>query len=52
MEAILLITILSGPFSGEMFGIPFATVQACFDAKTLVSDSLDYDHNLVCQEFP
>lgn len=52
MEAILLITILGGPFDGEIFGVPFITMQACLDAKATVSDSLDYDHALVCREAP
>lgn len=52
MEAILLITVLSGPFDGQQFTVPFTTMQACLDAKNAVSDTLDYDHKLVCLETP
>lgn len=53
MEAIVMwVTILSGPLDGATYGIIYYSEQACLDAKTPVSDSLDYDHTLVCREVP
>ena len=46
---ILWITILSGPIDGTVYGIPYATEEACRDAKRDVSNTLDYDHNLTCE---
>jgi hypothetical protein len=46
--AILWITILSGPMDGASYGIVFYSQEACLAAKSAVSDTLDYDHNMEC----
>jgi hypothetical protein len=51
MIVILWVTLLSGPYEGEVFGIPYFSEQACSDAKAAVSDTLDYDHNMICEAF-
>lgn len=53
MEAIVMwVTMLSGPLDGTVYGIVYYSEQACLEAKATISETLDYDHNLVCQEFP
>lgn len=47
---ILWITILSGPMDGMAFGVPYETMEACLSAKSHVSGTLDYDHNMTCKE--
>lgn len=47
---ILWITILSGPMDGLSFGIPYETLEACVSAKNEISNTLEYDHNMTCEE--
>jgi hypothetical protein len=49
MIVVLWVTLLSGPFDGESYGIPYFSQQACLDAKRTVSNTLDYDHNMTCE---
>ena len=46
--AIMLVTVHSGPFVGESFVIPYGSYEACQAAIKPVSDTLDYDHSLLC----
>jgi len=48
--AILWVTLLSGPLSGETFGIPYLTMESCVAAKPIISATLEYDHNMICRE--
>lgn len=49
---ILWITMLGGPLDGDTYGIPFVSEESCIAAKKTVSDSLDYDHNMICETLP
>ena len=46
--AILLVTIHSGPLEGESFVIPYNTLESCMAAIKPISNTLDYDHSLLC----
>ena len=45
---IMLVTILSGPMEGESFVIPYNSEEACRASQKTISDTLDYDHNMLC----
>lgn len=49
---VLWVTILSGPMDGASYGIIHYTEASCLNAKTAISDTLDYDHNLECEAMP
>lgn len=48
--AVMLVTILSGPMEGTKFTVPFETIEQCLGAKSAISDTLVYDHNMQCSE--
>lgn len=45
---VLWITILSGPMEDASYGVIFHTEEACMAAKSAISSTLDYDHNMEC----
>lgn len=47
---VMWITILSGYLEGANIVIPYPSLAACEAALNPVSDTLDYDHSLVCEE--
>ena len=49
---ILWITILSGPMDGASYGVIFYSEDACMEAKSNISNELDYDHKLECGPMP
>jgi hypothetical protein len=46
------VTVLSGALQGDVFGIVYTTEDACRSALSVVSNTLDYDHNLSCDTLP
>jgi hypothetical protein len=49
---IMWVTVLSGVLQGDVFGIVYMTEEACRGALSVVSNTLDYDHNLSCDTLP
>jgi hypothetical protein len=47
---VLWITILSGPLDGAVTGIIYPSLEACEAALQPISQTLPYDHNLLCEE--
>lgn len=47
---VMWITILSGYLEGESIAIPYPSLAACEAALNSISDTLPYDHSLVCEE--
>lgn len=47
---ILWITFLGGPFDGERTFLAYPSLQDCLAATSAVSQTLNYDHNLSCEE--
>jgi len=47
---VMWITILSGYLEGANIAIPYPSLAACEAALNPVSDTLPYDHSLVCEE--
>lgn len=49
---IMIITILSGPLEGSQMFLPYPSIDACWDATNLVSESIDsaYDHSMDCKQ--
>lgn len=47
---VMWITILSGYLEGTNIAIPYPSLTACEAALNAVSDTLPYDHSLVCEE--
>lgn len=46
---IMWITVFGGTLDGVVYGIPYDTAQACEEAIVAVSNTLPYDHNMVCE---
>lgn len=49
---VLWVTILSGPMEDASYGVIFYSESACMEAKSNVSNELDYDHKLECTPMP
>ena len=49
---IMWVTVLSGSLAGDIYGILYMTEDACRSALSVVSNTLDYDHNLSCDTLP
>lgn len=47
---VLWITVLSGPLDGSTSGLIYPSLEACEAATTTISNTLTYDHSLVCEE--
>ncbi len=47
---ILWITVLGGPLDGSTSGLVYSSLDQCERATTVVSATLDYDHNMSCDE--
>ena len=47
---ILWVTLLSGPFDGDRFFMVYPSLETCEAALTPVSDTLPYDHSMICEE--
>lgn len=47
---ILWITVLGGPLDGSTSGLVYSSLDKCEKAKIVVSATLDYDHNMYCDE--
>ena len=48
--AIMWITILGGTLDESTSGLIYMSMDKCESATTLVSNTLDYDHRIVCKE--
>lgn len=48
--SIMWITVLSGYLEGANIAIPYPSLAACEAALNPVSDTLDYDHSVICEE--
>lgn len=46
---IMWITVFGGTLDGVVYGIPYVTEQACEAALVPVSNTLPYDHNVICE---
>lgn len=44
------ITVLSGQFAGEDTMLVYPSLEDCEAALTAVSDTLRYDHSIICEE--
>ena len=49
---IMWITILGGPHDGQGSFVAYKSLETCEAALMTVSDTLHYDHNLLCEETP
>lgn len=49
---ILWVTALGGPYDGESAFLVYPSLEACEAALIPVSDTLPYDHSLICEETP
>lgn len=47
---VLWITILSGNFEGDRFGMLYENLASCEAATSAVSSTLSYDHSLECEQ--
>lgn len=47
---ILWVTALGGPYDGESAFLVYPSLEACEAALNPVSDTLPYDHSLICEE--
>ena len=47
---ILWITVLGGPLDGTITGLIYPDLASCEAALNPVSDTLPYDHKLLCEE--
>lgn len=47
---VLWITFLGGPYDGENAYMVYPSLETCEKALNVVSDTLPYDHNLLCEE--
>lgn len=47
---IMWITMLGGPYDGQGSFIVYPSLKACETALVTISDTLPYDHNLLCEE--
>ena len=47
---ILWVTALGGPYDSESAFLVYPSLEACEAALTPVSDTLPYDHNMICEE--
>ena len=49
---ILWITLLSGPLDGQKAYMVYPSMETCRKALTVISDTISYDHNMICEETP
>lgn len=49
---ILWITFAGGPFDDQQAYMVYPSLETCEHALTVVSDTLPYDHNMICEETP
>ena len=49
---VMWITMLGGPYDGQGSFIVYQSLETCEAALMTVSDTLRYDHNLLCEETP
>lgn len=49
---IMWITMLSGPYAGQGSFMVYPSLEACENALMPISDTLPYEHNLICEETP
>lgn len=49
---IMWITVLSGYLDGSIVAVPYETLAQCEAALQPVSNTLPYDHNMICEETP
>lgn len=47
---IMWITVLSGYLEGSLIAVPYETLEQCEAALQPVSNTLPYDHNILCEE--
>ena len=47
---ILWITALGGPYDNQSAFLVYPSLETCEAALTPVSDTLPYDHNMICEE--
>lgn len=47
---ILWITALGGPYDGESAYMVYPSLDACEEATTVISGTLPYSHNIICEE--
>ena len=47
---ILWVTALGGPYDSESAFLVYPSLEACEAALNPVSDTLPYDHSLICEE--
>lgn len=47
---ILWVTALGGPYDSESAFLVYPSLETCEAALTPVSDTLPYDHNMICEE--
>jgi len=47
---IMWITVLSGYLEGSLIAVPYETLGQCEAALQPISNTLPYDHNLLCEE--
>lgn len=48
--AIMWITVLSGPLDGSTSGLLYTSLAKCEASINVVTDTLDYDYSVVCEE--
>ena len=49
---IMWITALGGMIDGNVTALVYPSLETCEAALVIVSDTLPYDHNLICEETP
>lgn len=47
---VMWITMLGGPYDGQGSFVVYPSLETCEAALMTVSDTLHYDHNLLCEE--
>lgn len=49
---ILWVTALGGLYDGQSAFLVYPSLEACENALMPISDTLPYEHNLICEETP
>jgi len=49
---IMWITVLGGYLDGTVLAVPYETLEQCEAALQPISNTLPYDHNMLCEETP